>query len=320
MSATPVNTANAVLLIPLEITESMIMAGTSVPVVDSLAGEVAWDGTTAWKIDDEVNHLGWIWEAQKDNTNVKPGTDPNTWLRVRPSNRMAPFDDELDTVTRRPGEITYVLRPGFFSGLGLYGMTGEHLSVKIFDAPGGDLVESFEGDLWEQAMGLYELLFMPLRRRTQYYMDNVPLYPDPEIHISITAANDAICEVALISVGHWDTLVGAGTWGGVEYEAEATVKSYSYRKVEDDGRIKRMRRGASNNVDCQLIIPADEGNHAMELLHLVQGRSVAFIATNLPRYEYLNGFGDVSGSVSAAGPNHARMRLRIEGAVQEPRT
>ena len=308
--------ANAVLLIPLDITDSMIAAGTSVPVVDSGVGEVAWDDTTAWVTDDEVNHLGSIWEAQKDNEGVEPGTDPKTWLRIGPSNRMAAFDDRLDTVTRRPGEITFVLRPGFFSGLGLWGLVGDHINIKIYDEPEGELVEEWETDLFEQAMGLYELLFMPLKRRTQYYVQNIPLYPDPEIHISITAANDAMTEVALISVGHWDTLVGSGDFGGTEYGAEAELKSYSYLRRNDDGTVTRVRRGSANNVNCQVVIPMDQANHAMELLHEVQGRPVAFIASGLPRYEFLSGFGDVSGGIIAETHGVARVRLQIEGAVQ----
>jgi len=309
-------TASAVLLIPLEVTGNMIAAGTSVPVVDSASGEVAWSNTTDYAIDAEVNHAGAIWEAQKASKGVTPGSDPNTWLRLRPSNRMAAFDSELDTVTRAPGEVTFVLRPGFFSGLGLWGMTGELLTVQIYDSPGGELVEEYTTDLWEQATGLYELLFMPLRRRTQHYMQNIPLYPDPEVRISITAANDAMCEIALISIGHWDTLIGIGDFGGTEQGAEAEIKPYTYRKVEDDGRVRRIRRGASNNVNCSVVLPMDQANHAMELLHTVQGRPVAFIASGLPQYEFLNGFGDVSGSITAETYNTARMRLRIEGAVQ----
>jgi len=60
----------------------------------------------------------------------------DAWLRVRPSNRMAAFDPELDTVTRALGEITYVLRPGFFTGLGIWGMAGDQFSVVIRNKPG----------------------------------------------------------------------------------------------------------------------------------------------------------------------------------------
>ena len=52
--------ANAVLLIPLEITDGMIAAGTSVPVVDSDVGEVAWNAGTPYTVDAEVNHIGSI--------------------------------------------------------------------------------------------------------------------------------------------------------------------------------------------------------------------------------------------------------------------
>jgi len=311
-------TVNAVLLIPLDITASMIETGTSIPVVDTGAGEVAWDATPV-VTGDRRNHVGSIWEALKGSTNVEPGTDATAWLRVGPSNRMAPFDDELNTSAKRLGDITYVLRPGFFTGLGIWGIVGDHLNIKIYDEPDGEIVEEYDGDLWEQAAGLYELLFMPLARSTQHYMENLPLYPDAEVHISITAGPTTLVQVALITLGHWDTLVGSGDWGGTQYDATAEIKTYSYFKRNDDGTVERKRRGSANNVTCTAIVPADQGNHAAEMLHKVQGRPVAFIASGLQTYEYLNGFGDVSGTVTASGPNHALVNLRIEGTVQEPK-
>lgn len=309
---------SAVLLIPLEITESMIATGTSVPVVDSGAGEVAWSASPVVK-GDRRNHEGSIWEALKDSTNVEPGTDATAWLRFGPSNRMAAFDEELSTVTRATGEITYVLRPGFCTGIGLYGVIGEQVSITIYDEPGGVAVEQFQTEMFAQAMGFYELLFMPLARRTQVYLENLPLWPDAEVHISIISSG-GICEVVLITVGYWDTLIGSGEWGGVEYGAEAEVKSYSYLKRNDDGSVVRVRRGSADNVICSVILPADQAAHAMDLLRKVQGRPVAYIANGHPQYEYLNGFGDVSGSISPDGPNHARLSLKLEGAVQRPRS
>lgn len=313
-------TTNAVLLIPLEITAGMIATGTSVPEVDTAAGEAAWSSGTAYTgTETNINYSGSLYSAVAASTNVKPGTDTSKWRRTGPSNRMAAFDDRLDTVTKTLGEITYVLRPGFFSGMALQGIVGDALSVEIYDEPGGNLVESYSDDLFEQALGLYELLFMPLARRTQFYMQNLPLYPDAEIHISITSGPTSAVQVSLITIGHWGTLMGSGEWGCTEYGAEVEVKSYSYMKRNDDGTVTRVRRGSSSNVSCTVVIPADEANHASELLHQVQGRPVAFIASGLPTYEYLNGFGDVSGTVNAEGPNHARINLKIEGAVQGAR-
>ena len=313
--------ANAVLLIPSQITADMIAAGTSVPVVDS--GEVAWNSGTAYTgTETSINYSGSLYSAVAASTNVKPGTDPSKWRRTGPTSRMAPFDEQLDTVTRADGEITYVLHPGFFTGIGLYGVIGEQVSITIYDKPGPGqvVVEQYEADLFEQAMGLYELLFMPLGKRTQVYLEGLPLWPDAEVHISITASNNAPCEVALVSIGHWNTLIGSGEWGGVEYGAQAEVKSYSYLKRNDDGSVTRVRRGSADNATYSVVLPADQANHAMDLLRKVQGRPVAYIATGHPQYEYLNGFGDVSGGVSAEGPNHARLSLKLEGAVQRPRS
>lgn len=314
-------TISAVLLIPLEITAGMIQAGTSIPEVDTDAGEQAWDPNTDYAgTETKINHGGSLYSAVAASKGVTPGTDTSKWRRTGPSNRMAALDSELNTITRRDGEITYVLRPGFFTGLTLQGMVGDQLDIEIYDRPkddpGAELVESWSGDLFEQALGLYELLFMPLARRTQFYLENLPLYPDAEVHVSLTSGPTSTVELALLSIGHWDTLFNSEAWGGVEYGAEAEVKSYSYMKRNDDGSVTRVRRGSGNNVICTVVIPSDEANRVSELLHQVQGRPVAFIASGLPEYEYLNGFGDVSGSVNAEGPNHARISLKIEGAVQ----
>ena len=309
--------ANAVLLIPSQITADMIAVGTSVPVVDS--GEVAWNSGTAYTgTETNINHEGSLYTSVAASTNVKPGTDITKWRRTGPSNRMAAFDEELSTITRATGGITYVLQPGFCTGIGLYGVIGEQVSITIYDEPGGVVVEQFQAEMFAPAAGFYALLFMPLARRTQVYLENLPLWPDAEVHISITGGG--LCEVALITVGHWDTLIGSGTWGGVEYGAQAEVKSYSYLKRNDDGSVVRVRRGSADNVVCSVVLPADQAVHAMDLLRKVQGRPVAYIANGHPQYEYLNGFGDVSGSISPEGPNHARLSLKLEGAVQRPRS
>lgn len=307
---------SAVILIPLSITDSMLAAGTTIPVVDAAAGEVAWLAGTAYIVGQRVNHAGSIWEAVLASTGVTPGTDETKWLFFGPSNRMAPFDDELDTRATAAGSMTFVLRPNFFTGTFLWGMQGDHLAARIYDKPGGSVVEEYDADLYEQALGLFELLFMPLRQRTKHYMRNLPLYPDAEMHITISATGGGQVAVGMISVGHWDTLLGRGDFGGVEYRANADVKTYSYVKRLDNGRVKRLRRGSATNVGCTVVIDADEANHAVELLHQVQGRPVAFIASGMPRYDYLNGYGDISGSASPQGYAYAELKINIEGVVQ----
>lgn len=310
----------ASLLIPFDITAGMIAEGTTVPEVDASAGEVAFNPSAAsYETGALVAYGGSIWEALKDLSDdpdpiPSPGDDATAWLRFGPTNRMAPFDDRLDTKTVRPGGLTFVVRPGFVTGLALYGLVGDHLTVRIYDAPGGNLAYEYDSDLVEQAMGLYELLFMPLKAQHQFFLPDIDLFADPEVVITITGATS---EVALISMGNWDTFLGSvPDLGGVKYEAEAEIKSYSYMKRNDDGSVTRKRRGSASNVNCTIVIAASEANHAAAMLKDVQGRPVAFIVTNVFAYEYLNGFGDVSGTVVAAGYPVAIVNLRLEGAVE----
>lgn len=312
---------NCVVLIPVPIIPAMVVDGTTVPEVDPARGEVAW-AAGEYAIKDWVVHAGKVYECVKPTTD-KPNAVPGTaaaesyWLFKDASNRMSAFDDELDTKTYATGSLTLVLQPGFFTGLALWGVEGDHLLIRILDAPGGEEVERWEGDLYEQALGLYELLFMPLRQRTQMYLRNLPLYANPEIHITITASGDAQVAVALVSVGHWDTLLGTDVWGGIEYGgATAAVKSYSYLQQLEGGRTKRVRRGSSTNVSCNVAIAADQANHAVNLLHQVQGKPVAFIASGMARYDYLSGFGDISGQVTPETPVTASAAIKIEGVVQ----
>lgn len=314
-----VQDVHAVVLIPLDVPASAIKAGTSIPVVDTARGETAWTaGTTFAAGSTDVNFEGSLYTAVAASTGVKPGTNPYKWRRTGPSNFMAAFDDRLDTKAQSTGELKFVLQLPFFTGLALWGLVGEQLDIKIFDKSGAQpvLVQHESGDLYEQALGLYELLFMPLRQRTKHYVRNLPLYPDVEVHITITAAGNGPTAVGLISIGHWNTLLGTAGAGGVEWGATAAIKTYSARTPNPDGNVERVRRGSATNLSCTVEIALDEANRAMDLLHQVQGKPVAFIAVGLPRFDFLNGFGDLSGEISAENAVKAKLKVNMEGVVQ----
>lgn len=313
---------SAVVLIPLSITSDMFKAGTSVPVVDSARGEVAWSSTTAYTgTEININYERSLYAAVAPSTNVKPGTDTTKWRRTGPSNRMAAFSEEdadLLEKTRANGELKLVMQLGqFFTGIYLDGMEGERLQVDIYEEPAGALLESLDVELFEQAAGLWELLFTPLRQRTKHLMRNLPLYPDAEVHITITSGGDGPCALGMGLIGHWMTLLGTGEWGGVEYGATAGVKSNSSFIRGPDGKVRRIRRGSSTDVSCTVVIPTDEANRAVGILHQAQGRVVAWVASGLSRYDFLSGVGDLSGSATPDSYVHTRLNLNFQGVVQQ---
>lgn len=311
------NSAMAAILIPLDITAAMIDAGTSVPAVDSAAGEVAWVAGAHASGATKVNHQGWLYTAIAAPASVEPGTDPTIWRRTGPSNRMAPFDEQTNTAASATESITYVLNPGFFTGLALYGLVGEQISMTLYDKSGGEVIDSYTGELWEQPLGLFEYLYMPLRQINQKMWLDWPMVNDAQLRIRITASNGGRCAIGMITLGFWETLLGAKPeFGGVEYDAESEIKSHTSIEENEDGSWEYVPRGGvSNNISCTVVVDAEEANAAHELLQRVSGKPVAFIASGLPRYDYLNTFSILSARVSPMNYGMAQLRITGRGSI-----
>jgi hypothetical protein len=308
-------TASASILAPIPVTLAMLAAGTTVPVVDASVGEVAWAVGTAYAVGARVNYLGSIWECVFAHTGTTPGTNATRWLRFGPSNRMAPFDDRPSTRTTRVTSLKYEISMGFFTGFFLSGLVGENINIKVLAAPAGPTEFEIDRDLFAQALGLFEYLFSPLRPLGQLQVQDLPLLPDGQLHITIIAAGSGAVGIGMIAVGFWETLLGSGDFGGVQYGASAEIKTYSYFKENPDGSVEITPRGTARNIRASVVIDADEANAAADLLARVASKPVAFIASGLGRYDYLNTFGLVSGDVSADNFTASTVNLNIKGYV-----
>lgn len=307
--------ASAVILDPLIITPGHIKAGTTVPEVDTALGEVAWVAGTHAKGASQVNCDGSLWTAIADPGSTRPGSDTTKWRRTGPSNQMAAFDDQINTKAVGVEVLTFVLQPGFFTGLYLAGLEGEQLEVTLEASPGGEVLEHWQQDLFEQAMGLFEYLYQPLRALTKFQRQDFALYPDAQLTVTIRAAPGRRVAVGQIVCGFWTTLLGTGVFGGVEYGAGAEVKTYSYIKTNDDGTVTIVPRNVATNITANVMVEADQLPAAFDLLQRVAGKPVAFIASGLPRYDYLNTFGLVSASVSPDTWMTGSISLKVQGYI-----
>jgi hypothetical protein len=308
-------TASASILAPIPVTLAMLAAGTTVPVVDASVGEVAWAVGTAYAVGARVNYLGSIWECVFAHTGTTPGTNATRWLRFGPSNRMAPFDDRPSTRTSRTGSLKYEIGLGFFTGFALYNMVGESINVKVLAGPGGTVEFETTRDLFDQALGLFEYLFLPLRPLGQLQVQDLPLLADGQLHITITATGAGAVGLGMVAVGFWETLLGSGDFGGVQYGASAEIKTYSFFKENVDGTVEITPRGTARNIRCAVVISPDAANAAADLLARIAAQPVAFIASNIGKYDYLNTFGLVSGDVSANTFVTSTVNLNIKGLV-----
>lgn len=308
-------------LIPTTITPAMIGAGSTIPAVDTAAGEVAWVASGAYAIDDVRADAGGLYSCVKAYTatgaSKPPSQDAVNWLYMRPTNRMSPFDEYLYTKASKPGTLTYVLSPGFITGFAMHGLEADAYSFEYRDAPGGAVLVASSGDLWEQAQGLWEYLFGNLQRTTKWASPDLPLRPTGEITVTITRNEPTTpAAVGWIGVGQWRLLAAPGrSTGGTEYGIEVTPKSYAYFKRNDDGTYKRLPGRSAKQVSGTAIVAAADAPMVEDLLRRVLDEPVAVDFSDLPRYSHLSTVGFLTGSVTADSFAIARLSFKIEGNI-----
>ena len=133
------------ILLPTDITQDSILAGTSIPDVDTSMGEVAWVQGTLYKVSDRRVYLGGVYACIQEHTASAgdlPSSSPALWRFAGPSNRMAPFDSWLFAKAKAKGSITYVISGSFIDGIAVYGIANEDtVTISVKDGTTGvDLV------------------------------------------------------------------------------------------------------------------------------------------------------------------------------------
>lgn len=251
------------------------------------------------------------------STGVPPELDRTRWLDVGPTNRWRVFDPYTVTSSAESGTLTYIIRPkAFVTGVSIWKPEGDAYSIVVKDAPGGAVIASSTGDLYEQAVGFYEYLFQPWRLLQKVSLDNIPLAADPEITVTVTAASGARAAIGTLLVGDWRKFVGAGDWGGTEYGAKSKRHNFSYLSFNDDGTIKdEVIRSSRREVDASVVVSAEEAMYVDALLEEILNVAVEFEATDLPRYGYLNLIGRLTADMTAENFSRTRININVKGSI-----
>jgi len=298
---------------PIAITDAMMGAGTT----------LAEDTTSAWTSAtyavSDLRHVVATHRVYKcalaGSSTISPELDPTRWVDTRPTNKWAPFDIYTSTAATGTTSFTYVLSPGYFNALALYGLTGSAYSLSVKDAPGGAVIYSRSGYLYADPLGWYEYLFGVLKIINKLVFTDIPIRPAAEITLTITAASGQPVGLGMMAVGDYRSLAGAGAWGGTQYGASAEPVTYSYIKTLDDGSTTIVRRHAATNLRCTVSMPKDEADAVLQSMQDVLDVPVAWIATEVNGYAGLTTFGIGSGAMKYDGPSHANFEINVKGLV-----
>lgn len=313
------------ILVPITITDAMIGAGTT--IAEPAAGETAWTNTTytqGQRVIRTTTHR--VYECVSPittPTGIAPEDDtaaiPVRWLDAGPTQRYAPFDTYTNTAATATTSITYVLNPGYFNAISLYGLTGTQIVVSVKDAPGGTEIYRYPAtgaaSLTEPPTGWYDYMFGKRRPIKKLVLSNLPIRPTAELTITVTAATGAAVGIGMINVGDLTPLLGDSEWGGVTGGASAEPTSYSYIKTNDDGTTTIKRRGKSTNLRATVVIPRQKADAALATVQQVLDVPVSWIATTSQGFDGLNVFGIGSCSMSYDSFGIATLQVNVKGLI-----
>ena len=302
------------ILTPLTITDAMILAGTTIAEPD--ASETAWVSAGTYTVGQErirtTTHKVYECVQASSGRTALPEVDTAYWLEKRPTLRHAPFDIYKSTAAIAATSLTYVLQPGYFNAISMYGLVGTTADITVKDAPGGATIYSNTVSLLEDALGWWEFLFLPTKQIEKLILTGIPIRPAAEITITLTGAT---CAVGMINVGDYKSLMGDGAWGGTQYGAKAEPVSYSYIKTNADGTTTIVRRNAATSMRASVVLPRDQADYALACIQEVLDNPVSWVATNSTGFDGLNVFGLGSGSLSYDSFNIATLDINVKGMI-----
>ena len=246
---------------------------------------------------------------------ISPELDPTNWADTRPTNKWAPFDIYTSTAAATVTTMTYVITPGYFNAIALYGLTGAQYTLTVKDVSGGSTIYSSSGYLYADPAGWYEYLFGTLRNVDKLVFTDIPPRPAAEITLTITAGTGEPVGLGMMAIGDYVSLAGSGDWGGTQYGASAEPVTYSYIKYNEDGTTTIVRRHSGTNLRVTVTMPLEEADAVLQSLQTVLDVPVAWIATSASGYAGLTTFGIGSGSMQYDSYGTANLQITVKGLV-----
>lgn len=306
------------LLVPKQITAAMIAAGTT--IAEPAAGETLWVSGGTYALGDkrirvETHRIYECVQASTGRTTV-PELDGTYWKDIGPTMRWAPFDNYINTPAKATTSLTYVLKPGFCNCLALYGIDGATVTVTVKAGTGGATLASFTRPVSESNGTPYGYFFLPWIKRDRMVFSKLPIHPDAEITVTISAATDVPVAIGVIVVGDYRTLVGdPASFGGTERGASAEPVTYSYIKTEEDGTVKIVKRHAATGLRATICLPRENADAALKTIQSVLDIPCGWVGTETKGYDGLNAFGLGSASVRYENDTIARIDLTVKGMI-----
>jgi hypothetical protein len=302
---------------PLPTLEANVLAGTN--TAEPSAGEVLWVANTAHVLGDlrvrTTTHRVYRCVQAHGARAAFPENDPTFWLDYGPTLRWSPFDYYASTSnTTSSNDITYVVSGRFVNALWLDGLLGSTVTVTVKNQVGGSVVFTKVSTLKRAATGYWDYAYGQKYFDRTLLVEGLPIYPEAEITVTVSGSSGSTRAIGSLVRGKVLSLA-YGDWGGTQWGAKAVPKTYTYRKVRDDGTFQIIPRGSAVDLDCSVQIKVQYADLAVESLTGLMGRPVVWIATRLDGFKGLRTFGFAQKPSVAYNQGFAEISNYIDGIV-----
>lgn len=303
-------------LVPLVMTNTILNSST---IAEPSAGETVWAAATSYVQGQRAIRV----ETHRIYENIIAGVNATVpeltvadtsprWVDVGPTNKWAAFDGQVNTASTIASPLTYVLRPGIFNSIAMYGLVGDSCVITLKDAPAGTVVYTSTTDLTVPPVDHYDYYFpTSFKQLTKLFVKDLIPYANPELTITITSGSSP--KVGMIALGDLRPLVVEG--GGTKYGAQAKPTTYSYISTDAFGRTKIVKRASATDMDIQVQLSNNDSDNALMTLQEVLDVPAAWIGSDASGFTGLNVFGLASGSLSYESPTHSTMSISVKGFI-----
>ena len=304
----------AQVLEPIAITDSMVTA-CSVAEPDTSRGEALWVAATSYAIGDEVirasTHRVYTALATGIDAGL-PESTPDRWLDTRPTNKFAAYDIYRSTAIKSTSTLTTTIKPGIVTGMNFFGLVGSTLRVVRKNVASGvadfDTTYSLENYLSGDLM--WEFYFGMARQQDSLRIDGlVPM--DSQIETTLTISpTTSTAEIGIFAIGSFNDL------GLPEYGFVSKPVDYSRITTDKYGGVSVIKGLNARNLSGTCYIESlSAAQAAADVAYRVLGVPCAWTISDVDGYDYLNAFGLGTAEVTAAGPEHAMLKLDVRGLI-----
>lgn len=258
------------LIRPTPVTEAALQ-GSSVAETE----HPAWAAGTTYALDSRVIYGHRIWASlASGNTGHRPDLSPTFWVDTGPTNRWAMFDRSVGTQTVAGASLTVTLEPGGVDALALLETQAASVTVRmvsgtttVYDQTISMEAAGYAIDDW------FDYFFAPVGRKRNLVIEDLPVYTNGVITVTIEHETDVRCGVLLVGRGY--------TVGDTLARPKVGITDYSRKETDAFGVTDVVERAFSKRADVQLILPTAFVDDVIDRLAAVRATPCLWIGGRL---------------------------------------